>query len=397
MGQTTNLPEGFRRHGAATSVGFHRGLVATVDGAGRNVVLLWLYDHRGGYALRSIDAETGDSTQLPMPFDNAGDCPFASILSSRNRFYTHFGSHFVEYDPAGGEFTFTQKTAPRTAMAMAEDDHGVVWSATYPDCGLVSYDPASGEFQDYGSLNDEDWAQYPRHLVVDDAGWVYLAIGPTTGHVIALDPGTHQPKPMLSPDERQAGHAVVHRAMDGKVYGRPGAGDAPWYVFHQGQARQLDGKPSFEPVQQIAGSQGLMHGTFPNGERLVECDLTERTMTVEDPGSGETRAIDFEFTTEGPLVMSLAAGPGGTVWGRDRLPYAPLHVRPSHRRMVGSPRVSPMERPDRRRRATVHRGLSLRCAPTMGPRPALDRYRAGQPRLQPAHPGHRRAARLPHP
>ena len=90
---------GFVDHGVATPVSNHRGIVATVDGQGRNVVLVWLFDHRGGYALLLIDAETGKAEEFRMPFPPGGDCPYASILSSRNKFYTHFNSHFVEFDP----------------------------------------------------------------------------------------------------------------------------------------------------------------------------------------------------------------------------------------------------------------------------------------------------------
>ena len=54
-----DLGNGFLHHGVATPVSNHRGTVATVDGDGKNVVLLWLFDHRGGYALLLIDAESG--------------------------------------------------------------------------------------------------------------------------------------------------------------------------------------------------------------------------------------------------------------------------------------------------------------------------------------------------
>ena len=56
---TEELGNGFRFHGVATPVSNHRGTVATVDGAGRDVVLVWLFDHRGGYALLLLDAQTG--------------------------------------------------------------------------------------------------------------------------------------------------------------------------------------------------------------------------------------------------------------------------------------------------------------------------------------------------
>ena len=65
---TEDLGGGFLHHGVATPVSNHRGTVATVDGEGRNVVLVWLFDLRGGYAILMIDAETGKSRQVRTPF-----------------------------------------------------------------------------------------------------------------------------------------------------------------------------------------------------------------------------------------------------------------------------------------------------------------------------------------
>src|SRR5512133_2277830 len=92
-GASKDLGNGFRDLGVAAPISQHRGLVATVDGDKHNVVLLWLMDHRGGYALLMLDAQAGKAEQYPMPFDQGGDSPFASILSSANKFYTHYGNH----------------------------------------------------------------------------------------------------------------------------------------------------------------------------------------------------------------------------------------------------------------------------------------------------------------
>jgi len=92
---TEDLGNGFIHHGIATPVSNHRGIVATVDGDGRNVVLVWLFDHRGGYALLLIDAGTGKSEEFAVPFPPGGDCPYASILSSGNKLYTHLNIFFV--------------------------------------------------------------------------------------------------------------------------------------------------------------------------------------------------------------------------------------------------------------------------------------------------------------
>src|SRR5690606_8377416 len=91
---SVDLGNGFKDHGVAVPISQHRGTVATVDGQGRNVVLLWAMDYRGGYALLMIDTETGKTETHPIPFKNTiSDSPFASILSSANRFYTHFGNY----------------------------------------------------------------------------------------------------------------------------------------------------------------------------------------------------------------------------------------------------------------------------------------------------------------
>ena len=177
-----DLGNGFLHHGVATPVSNHRGTAATVDGDGRNVVLLWLYDHRGCYALLQIDAGTGESLEVPVPFDPGGDCPFASILSTRNRFYTHFNSHFCEYDPAAREFTFHHRTVPQMAMGMTEDDDGRIWLASYPDSGVACFDPAVRAFRDYGHVYHQNWRQYQRTVAADDSGWIYFAVGNTCPH-----------------------------------------------------------------------------------------------------------------------------------------------------------------------------------------------------------------------
>ena len=185
---TEDMGNRFYHHGVATPVSNHRGTAATVDGNGRNVVLVWLYDHRGGYALLMVDAETGDTEQFPMPYDQKRDGPFAAILSTRNRYYSHFGSHFVEFDPLAREFSFHHKTVPQMAMSMTEDDEGRIWSGTYPNSAIASYNPGTGEFRDYGNLYDQNWRQYPRFIATDDTGWVYFGVGSTASQIISLNP-----------------------------------------------------------------------------------------------------------------------------------------------------------------------------------------------------------------
>jgi hypothetical protein len=133
---TVDLGNGFADHGVAVPISFHRGTVATVDGQGHRVILSWLRDHRGTYELLLVDVDAGKAQEFPLPFP-VGDDPFASIFSTGNKFYTHFNSHFVEFDPLKRAFTFSKKTVPQMAMSMTEDDQGVIWSATYPQSGVA--------------------------------------------------------------------------------------------------------------------------------------------------------------------------------------------------------------------------------------------------------------------
>jgi len=80
---TEDMGNGFLHHGVATPVSNHRGTVATVDGEGRDVVLVWLFDHRGGYALLMIDAATGNSEEFPVPFPPGGDCRMRRFFRRR--------------------------------------------------------------------------------------------------------------------------------------------------------------------------------------------------------------------------------------------------------------------------------------------------------------------------
>lgn len=263
------------------------------------------------------------SEEFSTPFNWDGDAPYASILSSTNRFYSHFGSYFVEFDSAKYAFTFVCKTAPQMSMSMTEDDNGVIWSATYPQCGIVAYNPKTGEFRDFGHVHKENWAQYPRSIATDDAGWVYFAIGYTRSHILALNPQTGEVAPMIPESDRRQGMAFVFRATDGKVYGQPLQGkEGNWYEFHKGVARKIGNLPKdVRPKPFIAGSQGLFHRVFPDGKRIRSLDLSERLLVVEDPKTGEGKRVGFDYTTEGGHIMGVAVAPNGSICGGTAFPF----------------------------------------------------------------------------
>ncbi len=342
MHVSEDLGNGFRHHGVATDIANSRGLVATVDGQGRNVVLLWLYDHRGCYGLLLIDAETGASEQFALPFPPGNDfnaCPFSSILSSGNLFCSHFHNCFLAFDPAERAFTFCHETVPQMGMAMTEDDGGRIWTATYPDSGVASYDPRTRVFRDYGHVYSQNWRQYPRSIAADAAGWIYFGIGSTASQIICMEPDSGAAEPILSEDERVQGSGHVYRDLNGKVYGHSGDTARGWFELYKGARRPVGTLEQQNEKPIVTGSQGLFHRAFPDGRRLVACDLETRTLSVEEPDSGEAREVEFDYTTEGAHVMGLAAAPDETICGGTTFPARFFCFNPETDRWINRPNL----------------------------------------------------------
>ncbi|MFA5244320.1 MAG: hypothetical protein WC380_03390 [Pedobacter sp.] len=316
-----DLGKGFFDHGVASPISNHRGVVSTVDGNGKNVVLVWLFDHRGGYSLLMIDAETGKSEEFPVKFDPRQDTPYSSILSGDNKFYTLFSDHFTEFDPVKRAFTFTQKTMPQMAMSMTEDDNGKIWAVTYPNSGLVAFDPKKKELKDYGYVNKENWRQYQRTIVSDDAGWIYFGMGNASSQIVSFDPNTGQAKAILPANERKLGTAAVYRDQNGKVYGRAlESSDNEWYEFYKGEYKKIGEYKDRKPVNQITGSQSLFHRNFPDGSILKNLDLVNRILITENPKSKIRKEVSFDYTSDGAIVMGIGTAPDGTIVGGTAFP-----------------------------------------------------------------------------
>lgn len=314
-----DLGSGFFDHGVASPVSNHRGIVATQDGSGRNVALVWLFDHRGSYGLLMIDAETGNSETFGVPFPPA-DAVYSSILSSDNKFYTFFNSNFLEFDPEKKLFTFHKTATPRAAMSFTEDDSGVIWAATYPNSGLISFDPKTRKFTDYGSQYVQNWLQYPRYLASDEAGWIYFGIGETASQIMAFNPATGKSTPMLQESERKRGIGYVYRDLNGKVYGKSLRSDAGgWYEFYEGNRRPI-GAHTLRPKAIITETQALFHRDFPDGQKIKTLDLLTKKLVVENPGKGPPREVSFTYDSEGALIMGVATAPDQTITGGTAFP-----------------------------------------------------------------------------
>ena len=261
-GQSQAQAAGFVDHGIPTPVAQTRGVVSTVDQSGQDVILTWLQDWRGGYAILMVNAETGASQQFDVPFKPDGDEPSAIYLSSKNRLYTLFNSQFVEFDVASKRFTFHGKVNGKTAMSLTEDKDGRIWAATYPNNQLVSFNPQNSSLQNHGQLAKESWTQYPRSIAVDAHGWVYVGSGLAASQIYAYNIQSHATQALLSSSQRVSGTAVVTQSQSNVVYARNGRQQ---FMLTNGKASGLSAGAQVAESNLKGGAQNLVDREFPSG------------------------------------------------------------------------------------------------------------------------------------
>ena len=315
-GQSQAQAAGFVDHGIPTPVAQTRGVVSTVDQSGQDVVLTWLQDWRGGYAILMVNAETGASQQFDVPFKPDGDEPSAIYLSSKNRLYTLFNSQFVEFDVASKRFTFHGKVDGKTAMSLTEDKDGRIWAGTYPNNQLVSFNPQNSSLQNHGQLAKESWAQYPRSIAADVHGWVYVGSGLAASQIYAYNIQSHATQALLPSTQRVSGAAVVGQSESNVVYARNGQQQ---FMLANGKASGLSARDQVAASNLKTGAQNMVDRDFPSGRRLVSVDMHDRTLVTRD-ASGQQKSVKFNYTTQGAALTFVCATGDNKVCGGTRFP-----------------------------------------------------------------------------
>ena len=315
-GQSQAQAAGFVDHGIPTPVAQTRGVVSTVDQSGQDVVLTWLQDWRGGYAILMVNAETGASQQFDVPFKPDGDEPSAIYLSSKNRLYTLFNSQFVEFDVASKRFTFHGKVDGKTAMSLTEDKDGRIWAGTYPNNQLVSFNPQNSSLQNHGQLAKESWAQYPRSIAADAHGWVYVGSGLAASQIYAYNIQSHATQALLPSTQRVSGAAVVGQSESNVVYARNGQQQ---FMLANGKASGLSARDQVAASNLKTGAQNMVDRDFPSGRHLVSVDMHDRTLVTRD-ASGQQKSVKFNYTTQGAALTFVCATGDNKVCGGTRFP-----------------------------------------------------------------------------
>ncbi|MGE4565004.1 MAG: hypothetical protein AB7F32_09040 [Victivallaceae bacterium] len=286
-------------------------MIAARDAKGNRFILTRPQDHGPRGYLLYTDVESGETKQYFNPEKVRQGDNFGSILSSAGKFYyDQAGGHVLEFDVNSRETRYLGKPDPATVhfMVYTEAPDGKIYLGSYPNAGITQYDPATGKFRVYGSVDKTE--KYIYELATDKNGFVYAGIGTARANIIALNPATGEVLPILPEDKRKLGSAAVVTGDDGYAYGR----------FGDFQVKLLDGK-IVEAVAKVAAPKpikGAKYGNrlpdFGDGTRVAGLDLYTKEALVREK-NGKLRVLKFDYQSGGLDFTSLAMGPGGKFYG----------------------------------------------------------------------------------
>ena len=304
-------------HGAPARVSECRGAIATRAADGRPVVLMTLEDEFQGRfraSLLIVDALTGASEQFWYPErDVPNGASFCCLLTRNGRFYTLFGPTFLEFDLAERRWTFAEDTGANFGMSLTEGPDGVVYAGIHPSCDLLAFDPGSRRLTRPGRLDPEQ--DYPNWLAADGSGWVYAGIGTAKANLVALNPRTGERRPLVPEADRDVGSARVYTGEDGRAYGQLSPGlPSPWLRLSPEGAEPVE-RPA--PPAVAAYSKYSYEGefrSFGDGAEFRGLDAGARCFEYVE-ATGASQRVVFDYESNGALITTLVAGPGGRVYG----------------------------------------------------------------------------------
>ena len=320
-------------HGAAVPLAERRGVVATRTPDGKQVVVACSLDLSPRPWVLVTDLDTGVTTQVFMPEGTPNSPPYGSLLGSNGKFYTCEGATFLELDLATREFTFhAAPVAGQCYLGFTEGPDGRVYAGSCSGCHLICFDPKTRELKDYGRLDPVQ--QYPSHLAVDSAGWVYAGIGTARHNIVAFNPATGERRQLIPEADRQIGTAVVCPGADGKAYGE--FKDSHFQLF-AGQATPIT-KEQMGPRAAVHNiGWGTILSDLPDGRRVRAYNMEQKWLEVEDTQTKTVNKLTFDYQSEGTHLRVLAGGPDGLVWGSSAHPSFACTFDPRTRKLEVKP------------------------------------------------------------
>lgn len=319
---------------------------------GQPSLLATMGQNNGGLFVLDIDLATSKCRQFnaPAPLQQY---PISAIRSPRTGILyvgTHTDGHLLRYDPAHpergledlGVIDGDQAIFP-TSIAEAPD--GKLWIGGYPGCGLTRYDPATGEFKRYGSLDPEDKYLYVH---VGSDGTIAALTKVVHPHLVVFDPVTETHRtvgPVTNPEDKSQRINFI-KGLDGRLY----------LDTHEGKFR-VSGT-TLEPVTFLPPELPGVHATYKHHYQELLPMPGGLTAWWEDGDEGaglyrkirltssnptvSPRVIELDWQGAGTNLFVLHLGSDQNIYGSSFLPEHLFRYNPRNGDTVNLGRCSVM-------------------------------------------------------
>ncbi len=297
---------------------------------GKASLLASMGQNNGGLFVLDIDPATGRWRQFNAPAP-AQQYPTASFRSPRTgALYvgSAYDGHLLRYDPAHsgrgledlGPIDAGHATFP-TGIDEAPD--GGIWIGSYPNSTLTRFDPATGRFVRFGSMDDTD--QYLCPLCGSDGTIAALAkvVHP---HLVVFDPktGAHRSVgPMTDPEDKSQ-RIQFFKGLDGLLYLDTQTGkyrvrgdslETVAYLPAQMPGIDATYKHGYQEVLPMPGGFIAAWADGEDGGGMFRKILLTNTSPAVPP-----RAFGVEWHGDGTNIFLIHRGPDGLIYGSSFLP-----------------------------------------------------------------------------
>jgi hypothetical protein len=213
----------FENHGPMADIPFNARVDYGPGASGNNDMLYLVFNNaHTTWFLLAFDTNSGEYTQHVAQVDD-DYAQYGTCVGPDNRFYiSSVSGHLSAYDPVHPELGLVDlgQTTPGEGYPFNPSNafDGKIYMGSYPRAKLISYDPATGQFTDYGRVADDEMYSYTNAAY--SSTYAYVVAGPVRYRVVRMNLITGARDEVSLPPglSGYSGSLYIHLGTDGKVY-----------------------------------------------------------------------------------------------------------------------------------------------------------------------------------
>jgi len=296
---------------------------------GQPSLLATMSQNNGGFFVLDIDLETGHCTQFPVstPTDSIfSTATYRSPVTGILYIGSAWDAQLHRFDPAhperGVELLGSLGEDATFPTGIAEAPDGTLWIGTYPKAELIKYEPGTGEFTYFGSVNEDENYLYP---LAGDDGTVAALVRVVRPHIVMIDPLTGESREVgieIADSTDKSQFLEFFKGTDRRLYAHSHLGD---FLLRDLTTEPMRRLPDRMPGVHAAGEHGYQAPyVMPGGWSASFVDARsgaprDLLLTNVDPKVPSRRlALDWEGA--GSNLFSIVEGPDGYLYGSSKLP-----------------------------------------------------------------------------